>query len=54
MRMGRNDEAAASLDLYAASLEENYRKYSAMSGDWSQMLSYLSAEKNWVGRTRRR
>lgn len=54
MRMGRNDEAAASLDLYAASLEENYKKYSTLSGDWSQMLSYLSAEKNWVDRTRRR
>ena len=54
MRMDRNDEAAASLDRYAVSLEENYKKYSSMSGDWSQMLSYITAEKNWVDRTRRR
>ncbi len=54
MRMDRNDEAAASLDHYAASLEENYKKYSSMSGDWSQMLSYITSEKNWVDRTRRR
>jgi len=54
MRMGRDNEAAASLDRYAVSLEENYKKYTSMSGDWSQMLSYLSAEKNWVERTRRR
>lgn len=54
MRMDRNDEAAASLDRYAESLEENYKKYSSMSGDWSQMLSYITAEKNWVNRTRRR
>jgi len=54
MRLERNDEAAASLDRYAASLEENYKKYSSMSGDWSQMLSYITAEKNWVDRTRRR
>ena len=54
MRMDRNDEAAVSLDRYAGSLEENYKKYSSMSGDWSQMLSYITAEKNWVDRTRRR
>lgn len=54
MRMNRNDEAATSLDHYAVSLEENYKKYSSMSGDWSQMLSYITAEKNWVDRTRRR
>jgi hypothetical protein len=54
MRMDRNDEAAVSLDRYAVSLEENYKKYSSMSGDWSQMLSYITAEKNWVDRTRRR
>ena len=54
MRMGRDNEAAASLDRYAVSLDENYKKYTSMSGDWSQMLSYLSAEKNWVERTRRR
>jgi hypothetical protein len=54
MRMDRNDEAAASLDRYTVSLEENYKKYSSMSGDWSQMLSYITAEKNWVDRTRRR
>jgi hypothetical protein len=54
MRMDRNEEAAASLDRYAVSLEENYKKYSSMSGDWSQRLSYITAEKNWVDRTRRR
>jgi hypothetical protein len=54
MRMGRDNEAAVSLDRYAVSLDENYKKYTSMSGDWSQMLSYLSAEKNWVERTRRR
>ncbi|MFZ0472314.1 MAG: M48 family metalloprotease [Bacteroidales bacterium] len=54
MRMNRNDEATASLDHYAISLEDNYKKYSSMSGDWSQMLSYITAEKNWVERIRRR
>jgi beta-barrel assembly-enhancing protease len=54
MRMNRTDEAAASLNHYNISLDENYKKYSSMSGDWSQMLSYISAEKNWVDRMRRR
>jgi hypothetical protein len=25
-----------------------------MTGDWSQMLSYLASEKEWVDRTRKR
>ena len=54
LRMGLNEEAGKALDRCASALEQEFNRYSAMPGDWSQTLSYLSTEISWVGRMRRR
>ncbi|MCK7533608.1 MAG: hypothetical protein MZV63_22545 [Marinilabiliales bacterium] len=39
---------------YESALGREEQKYASMAGDWSQMLSYLASEKEWVTSTRRR
>ena len=50
LRMGRNAEAGIALKRCASALEEEFKRYSTMPGDWSQTLSYLSSEMDWVRR----
>ena len=54
LRLGRRDEAETALDRCREALEREEMKYSSKSGDWSEMLSYLASEKDWVARTRAR
>jgi Zn-dependent protease with chaperone function len=53
-RLGRRDEAGKALDRYDEALTREEQKYRTMTGDWSQMLTYLASEKEWVARTRLR
>jgi Zn-dependent protease with chaperone function len=48
LRMGRNAEAEKALERCASALEGEFRRYSEMAGDWSQMITYLTAEMDWV------
>ncbi len=48
MRLGRNGEAETALDGYVAALGADEQKYRSMAGDWSQMLTYIESEKEWV------
>jgi hypothetical protein len=50
----RRKEAETALSNYEAALVREERKYTTMAGDWSQVLSYLASEKDWVVSTRRR
>ncbi len=54
LRLGRRGEAETALDRCQEALEREELKYSARPGDWSEMLSYLESEKDWVARTRTR
>lgn len=54
MRLGRRGEAEKALDRCDEALDREEQKYRTMTGDWSQMLSYLASEKEWVARTKRR
>ena len=54
LRLGRKAEAGKALDRCDEALDREAQKYRAMTGDWSQMLSYLASEKEWVDRTRKR
>ncbi len=54
LKLGRRGEAEKALDRCDEALDREEQKYSSMSGDWSQMLSYLASEKEWVARTRSR
>lgn len=54
LRLGRRGEAEKALDRCDIALDRELQKYRAMTGDWSQMVSYLTSEKEWVARTRRR
>lgn len=54
LRLGRRGEAEAALDKCVEALEREEKKYRAMSGDWSQMFSYINSEKEWIDRARRR
>lgn len=54
MRLGRRGETETALDRYQEALEREEMKYSQRPGDWSEVLSYLASEKEWVARTRTR
>jgi len=54
MRLGRRGETETALDRYQEALEREEMKYSSRPGDWSEVLSYLASEKEWVARTRTR
>jgi hypothetical protein len=54
LSLERRREAETALVNYEAALGREEQKYTSMAGDWSQMLSYLASEKEWVIRTRRR
>ncbi len=54
LKLDRRSEAEAALDKYEEALGREEKKYESMEGDWSQTISYLAAEKEWVIRTRRR
>lgn len=54
LKLGRRGEAEKALDRCEEALDREEQKYGSMSGDWSQMLSYLASEKDWVARTRSR
>jgi beta-barrel assembly-enhancing protease len=54
LSMERRREAETALTRYESALGMEEKKYNTMAGDWSQMLSYLTSEKEWVTRTRRR
>ena len=54
LSLERRREAETALTRYEAALVREEQKYTTMAGDWSQMLSYLASEKEWVTRTRRR
>jgi len=54
LKLGRRGEAEKALDRCDEALDREEQKYRSMSGDWSQMLSYLASEKDWVARTRSR
>ncbi|NLE34045.1 MAG: M48 family metalloprotease [Bacteroidales bacterium] len=54
LRMDRRDEAETALLKCVEALDREEKKYSAMPGDWSQMMNYLQSEKDWVKRTLRR
>ncbi|MDX9728991.1 MAG: M48 family metalloprotease [Bacteroidales bacterium] len=54
LRLGRRGEAEKALGRCDEALDREEQKYRAMTGDWSQMLSYLASEKEWVARTKRR
>ena len=54
LRLGRRGEAEKALDRCDEALDREEEKYRNMTGDWSQTLSYLASEKEWVARTRRR
>lgn len=54
LSLERRREAEAALAKYEAALGREEQKYISMAGDWSQMLSYLASEKEWVTRTLRR
>ncbi|MCB0800821.1 MAG: hypothetical protein KDB91_09980, partial [Bacteroidales bacterium] len=54
LRMDRREEAETALLKCIEALDREAQKYSAMPGDWSQMLSYLQSEREWVKRTLRR
>lgn len=54
LKLERRSEAEAALDKYEAALGNEEQKYKSMEGDWSQTISYLAAEKEWVISTRRR
>lgn len=47
-------EAETALANYEAALIREEQMYTTMAGDWSQVLSYLASEKEWVASTRRR
>jgi hypothetical protein len=54
LRLGRRGETETALDRYQEALEREEMKYSQRPGDWSEVLSYLASEKEWVARTRTR
>lgn len=54
LRLGRRGEAEKALDRCDEALDREEQKYRNMTGDWSQTLSYLASEKEWVARTRLR
>lgn len=54
LRLGRRGEASKALDQCQEALEREELKYKARPGDWSEELSYLESEKDWVARTRTR
>lgn len=54
LSLDRRGEAETALVNYEAALGREEQKYNSMAGEWSQILSYLAAEKEWVIRTRRR
>ncbi len=54
LRLGRRGEAETALDRCDEALDREEQKYRSMTGDWSQILSYLASEKEWVDRTRSR
>ncbi len=54
LSLERRREAEAALTKYEVALGREEQKYAGMAGDWSQMLSYLASEKEWVTSTRRR
>ncbi len=53
MRLGRIMEAGKALDNCEKALASEIARYSSMPGDWSQMLTYLEAEKEWINKMRR-
>lgn len=50
----RRKEAETALSNYETALVREEQMYNTMAGDWSQVLSYLASEKEWVAGTRRR
>ena len=54
LSLERRREAEAALAKYEAALGREEQKYTSMAGDWSQMLSYIASEKEWVTLTLRR
>lgn len=54
LSLERRREAETALTKYEAALVREEQKYTSMAGDWSQMISYLASEKEWVTRTLRR
>ena len=54
LRLGRRGEAEAALDRCENAVEREIEKYSSMAGDWSQTLSYLASEMEWISLTRNR
>ncbi|MFZ2286131.1 MAG: M48 family metalloprotease [Bacteroidales bacterium] len=54
LRLERRSEAEIALAKYEEALGREEQQYASIAGDWSQMISYLASEKEWVKRTRRR
>jgi hypothetical protein len=54
LSLERRKEAETALANYEAALGREEQKYTSMGGDWSQMISYIASEKEWVASIRRR
>jgi len=54
LSLKRRSEAESALTNYEEALAREEQKYNSMPGDWSQMISYLASEREWVTLTRRR
>ncbi len=50
--MTRAEEKA--LALCPEAIEKEEQKLSSKPGDWSQMLSYIASEKEWIARAGKR